>query len=273
MQRASTVELEPEVDAPARHMSAGGGAFLRGAIGLIALGLLWEIVGQARVFSPLFFVPLSSIAVRAWQMYSSGFIFIHLGYTIGNFALGFLIGVTTGIPLGLLLGWKRRVLQYVDPIISVAMATPIIVLVPLVIVMFGIFWESKVAISAWAVFFPVVVATIAGIQSVDHGLVKVARSFQATETKIILNIVLPGAVPSLMSGLRLGMTKGLIGALAAEFFGSQRGLGYLAFNYSTTFEPDRMFVVILTMAAVGVFITEMLKMMQSRFDAWRPERN
>jgi len=154
----------------------------------------------------------------------------------------------------------------------VALATPVIVLVPLVIVIFGIFWESKVAISVWATFFPVLVATIAGVQGVDAGLVKVARSFQAGNLKIIRDVVIPGSVPALVSGLRLGMTKGLIGALAAEFFGSQRGLGFLAFTYGQAFQPAQMFVAVLTMAVIGVALTELIKTVQRRFDVWRPER-
>ena len=248
-------------------------ALVRGAIGLLACALIWEIIGQSGLLSRLFFVPLSDVLVAGWDMYLSGFIFPHLGYTLGNFALGFMIGISLGVPAGLAIGWNRRLFQYFDPIISVGLATPVIVLVPLLIAIFGIFWQSKVAITVWAVFFPILVSTIAGIQSVDAGLVKVARSFQASDLKIIANIVLPGAVPSLVSGVRLGLTRGLVGALAAEFFGSQKGLGYLAFNFSASFQIAKMFVAILTMALIGVILSELIKVVQNHFDAWRPERD
>ncbi len=248
-------------------------AFLRGAAGLLACALIWEIIGQTGLLSRLFFVPLSEVLVAGWDMYASGFVFPHLAYTLGNFTLGFIIGISIGIPAGLAIGWNRKVFQYFDPIISVGLATPVIVLVPLLIAVFGIFWQSKVAITVWAVFFPILVSTIAGIQSVDTGLVKVARSFQASDLKIIANIVLPGAVPSLVSGVRLGLTRGLVGALAAEFFGSQKGLGYLAFNYSASFQTSKMFVAILSMALIGVVLSELIKVAQNYFDAWRPERD
>jgi ABC-type nitrate/sulfonate/bicarbonate transport system permease component len=256
---------------PVRRAGTWGRVW-RGAVGLIGFFLVWEVVGHSGLLNKLFFVPVSRILPAAWEMYASGFIFEHIGYTVGNFAVGFAIGVIMAVPFGLLLGWNRKLLEFFDPIISVALATPVIVLVPLVIVIFGIFWESKVAISVWSAFFPVLVATIAGVQGVDEGLVKVARSFQASNLKIIRDVVIPGAVPALVSGLRLGMTKGLIGALAAEFFGSQRGLGFLAFSYGTAFQPEKMFVAVLTMAVVGVALTEMIKSVQRRFDVWRPER-
>lgn len=256
-----------------RLRALAAGNMVPGLIGLALFAVLWEIVARAGLLNSMFFAPISNIAVAAWDMYSSGFILIHLGYTLANFMAGFVIGTIAGIPLGLLLGWYRGVLKYVDPIISVALATPVIVLVPLVIVMFGIFWESKVAITVWAVFFPVLVSMIAGVQGADAGLIKVARSFQANDLKIIRDVVLPGAVPSLVGGLRLALARGLIAALAAEFFGSQRGLGFLAFSYSTTFQPARMFVAILTMAAAGVLLTEMIKVVQRRFDSWRPEHD
>jgi len=251
----------------------GNIAFVRGASGLLACAVIWEIIGRSGLLSRLFFVPLSEVLIVGGDLYASGFIIPHLAYTFGNFALGFIIGITVGIPAGLAIGWNRRIFQYFDPIISVGLATPVIVLVPLLIAIFGIFWQSKVAITVWAVFFPILVSTIAGIQSVDAGLVKVARSFQASDIKIIANIVLPGAVPSLVSGVRLGLTRGLVGALAAEFFGSQKGLGYLAFNYSASFQTSKMFVAILTMALIGVILSELVKVSQNYFDAWRPERD
>ncbi len=263
---------EPDTGRTATRSGGTLGRVVRGITGLLGFFLLWEVVGRLGLLNKLFFVPISKIVPVGWEMYASGFMFEHIGYTVGNFLLGFTIGVLAAIPFGLLLGWNKRLLEFFDPIISVALATPVIVLVPLVIIIFGIFWESKVAISIWAAFFPVLVATIAGVQSVDASLVKVARSFQASNLKIIRDIVLPGAVPALVSGLRLGMTKGLVAALAAEFFGSQRGLGFLAFSYGTAFQPDRMFVAVLTMAVIGVTLTELIKVLQRRFDVWRPEK-
>ena len=269
---ALPTETQPGSSATKRKNPAWG-AFLRGAAGLFTLAAIWEAVGRWGHMSKLFFVPISTVLVTGWDMYASGFILPHLGYTLGNFALGFVIGMALGVPAGLVIGWNRKIFQFFDPIISVGLATPIIVLVPLLIAAFGIFWQSKVAVTVWAVFFPILVSTIAGIQGVDTGLVKLARSFQATDFKIICNIVLPGAVPSLVSGVRLGMTRGLVGALAAEFFGSQRGLGYLAFNYASSFQTAKMFVAILTMAALGVLLSELIKVAQNYFDAWRPERD
>jgi len=243
----------------------------RGAIGMAAAAVLWEIVARAGLLNALFFPSLVNVAAEGWAMYASGEILPHLGYTFANFTAGFVLGTAAGIPLGLLLGWHRRALDYVDPLISVALATPVIVLVPLVLVVFGIFWPSKVAITTWAVFFPVLISMIAGVQATDANLVKVARSFQATDFKIIRDVVLPGAVPNLVSGVRLGLARGLIGVLAAEFFGAPRGLGFLAFNYGTTFQPARMFVAIFTMAAVGVALTALMQVVQNRCDAWRVE--
>lgn len=239
----------------------------RGVVGLTVLAVMWEIAG--RMSSGLFFAPFSEVVVAAARMYTSGFIFPHLLYTLGNFTLGLVLGIAAAVPLGLVLGWKRRWLEYADPIISIMLATPVIVLVPLVIAVFGIFWESKVAITFWSVFAPVLVSMIAGVQSVDNNLVRVARSFRASDYKIIRSVVLPGSVPTLVSGLRLGMARGLIGVLAAEFFGAPRGLGYLAFSYGSTFQPAPMLVAILTMAVLGILLTAAMHHLQNKADAWR----
>lgn len=277
--KQATLDAFPDdgatIDNPPRHKmrlkALWSGNFVPGLIGILVWAACWEAVARLGLISSLFFAPISEIVVVGWDMFSSGFIWPHLAYTLSNFVLGFAIGTALGVPLGLFLGWYRGTLKYVDPVLSLALATPVIVIVPVVIVIFGIFWQSKVAITVWSVFFAVVVSTIAGVQSVDASLVKVARSFQASDFKIIRDIVLPGSIPSLVGGLRLGMTRGLVGELAAEFFGSQRGLGYLAFNYSMSFQPAQMFVAVLTMAALGVALTELFKVLQKRFDSWRPD--
>ncbi|MEQ9811514.1 MAG: ABC transporter permease subunit [Azospirillaceae bacterium] len=245
--------------------------FGRGAAGLLLLCVIWELVARFDLVSALFFPRMTEILAEAWRMYASGDILPHLAYTLVNFTAGFLLALLVGLPLGLFLGWKPKALQYVDPIVSICLATPVIVLVPLVLVIFGIFWQSKVAITTWAVFFPVLISMIAGVQTTDSNLVKVARSFRASDMKIIRDIVLPGALPTLVGGIRLGLARGLIGVLAAEFFGSPRGLGYLAFNYSTTFQPSKMFVAILTMAVIGVMLTVGMQMVQRHYDAWRTD--
>ena len=240
-----------------------------GLLGLLLFAGLWEVAARLKLVHELFLPPMTSIASAAWELYSTGFIWPHIGYTFGNFFLGLAIGIAFGIPLGLVMGWRRRMLYLLDPIISIGLATPVIALVPLVIAAFGIFWESKVAITAWAVFFPVLVGMLAGVQGADAGLIKVGRSFQAGDTKIMRDIVLPGAIPSLVGGLRLGVARGLVGELAAEFFGAPKGLGAITFQFSAVFQPAKMFVAILTMAALGVALTELMKVAQDRADAWR----
>lgn len=243
-----------------------------GMLGLLAFALVWEVAARLELVHKLFLPPMTSILAAGWELYASGFIWPHIGYTLGNFTVGFVLGVVLGIPVGLAMGWRRRILYFLDPVVSIGLATPVIALVPLVIAVFGIFWQSKVAITTIAVFFPVLVGMLAGVQGADAGLIKVARSFQASDLKIMRDIILPGSVPSLVGGLRLGLARGLVGELAAEFFGAPQGLGAITFQFSAVFQADKMFVAILTMALIGVAITEVMKVMQDRADAWRPEQ-
>jgi len=149
-------------------------------------------------------------------------------------------------------------------------ATPRVAFIPLVIVLLGLGVEAKVFIVFLGALMPILINTYAGVLAADGELVEMARSTGAGEVRIFTRIVLPGAVPFVVAGLRLGATIGLINTVVAELYTAVGGLGGLLAVYGNTFRMAEYFVVVLTLALIGALVTEALRRFEARVSRWRP---
>jgi NitT/TauT family transport system permease protein len=170
------------------------------------------------------------------------------------------------------MGWYSRVNAILEPFVSALYATPRIALLPLVVIWFGIGIASKVAIVFLGAIFPILVNTITGVRTIEADFIKVARSFGATDRQMFATVVLPSAVPMLLTGLRLGLGHALVGIVVGEMYGATQGLGYLIAVAGARFQTDRVMVGIILIAGLGVALTELLRAIERRFERWRPTR-
>ncbi|MFC1816407.1 ABC transporter permease, partial [Thermodesulfobacteriota bacterium] len=165
-------------------------------------------------------------------------------------------------------------LQYVetrigDPFITLLYATPRISLIPLIIIWLGIGLWSKVAVVFLGAIFPIIINTTGGFRTLDESLLKAARSFGADNWIIFRTIGLPGSVPFIISGLRLGLGRGLVGIVVAEMFASQAGIGYLIMLAGSSFQTDTVFVGVGIIAGSALLLDSALRMLERRFESWR----
>jgi NitT/TauT family transport system permease protein len=243
---------------------------LLGAGTMIAALLLWEAVVHFGLVNPLFTSSPSRIIATGYQMFADGSIFPHLAVSGLELFVGYGLAIIVGVPLGILMGWYRKVDSAFDPIISALYATPRIALLPLIMIWFGIGLGSKFAIIFLSAVFPILINTISGVQTVDRDYVKVARSFGANDRQLFLTVALPAAVPFLLTGLRLGLGHALIGIVVGEMYAAQAGVGYMISMAGATFQTDRVMFGIILIAAAGVILTSIIRMIERRFDRWRP---
>jgi NitT/TauT family transport system permease protein len=188
--------------------------------------------------------------VRAW---AQGTLEPHALTTLTEIALGLLAGGLTGLALGILLARSRLAERLLSPYIVAAQATPILALAPLIALWFGSGLASKVLICALIVFFPIAVATMVGIRSVDAKLLELARSLRATRWQVLTRLQIPGALPQILGGLRIGVTLAVVGAIVGEWAGGDRGLGVLInLARGSLFDIPLMFATLLTIALIGV---------------------
>jgi NitT/TauT family transport system permease protein len=245
-----------------------GGA-LSGIISLTIGFAIWEFVAQFIVRDKLFLVAPSAIVVRFAELWKTGDIQNHMLVSGLEFVLGFLAAAVVGIAFGLLMGTSARSRAALSPWVSAIYATPLVALSPLLILWFGLGLMSKVVVVFAVAVFPILVNTQTGIESVDEGLLETARAFGAKQRQLFTKVLLPGAVPFIVAGLRLGIGRGLVGVVVGELFGARAGVGYLITVSSQIFDMGALFAAALILAIVGVISTEAIRYIERKVAPWR----
>jgi len=234
--------------------------------------IIWQALWSAHKLSPLFMSGPSAIAARFWDDLLHGHLLQDFAYSGKNFVIGFVLAAVSGVVLGVLIGWYKRLEMITAPFTSALYATPRVAMVPLIIIWFGIGMWSKVFIVFISAFFPILINTIGGIQAVDRDLLKCARSFCATDRQIFTTVAIPGAVPFILTGIRQGVALGLIGVVVGEMFGGSQGIGFMVAYGGQTFATDTLFVGVLIIAFAGIVMSAAAEQLEKRFSRWRPER-
>jgi NitT/TauT family transport system permease protein len=266
---------EAEGNLPARKGSLWRRSenFLLGTGAVILFLAFWEVSVLAGWANPLFTSSPSRIFAAGFEMFADGSIFPDLAVSGEEFALGYGLAVIVGVPFGILMGWYSRLNAVLDPFVNALYATPRIALMPLIIIWFGVDLSAKIAIIFLSTVFPILVNTMTGVRTMERDFVKVARSFGASDGQLFLTVALPSSVPNLLTGLRLGLGHALIGIVVGEMYGASAGIGFMMQSAGATFQTDKVMVGIIIIAAAGMAMTQILKMIEKRFDAWRPDHH
>src|SRR5258706_3873140 len=247
-------------------------ALIIGTAAVVIFFAVWQAVGSARIVSRLFLPAPTDVIDAFTELVKDGELAQDLGYSGAEFGIGYVLAAVVAIPLGLLLGWYPRFRYALDPFVTFLYATPRIVLLPLFIIWFGIGMESKVAVIFLGAFFAILINTTAGVRNLDAHLIKVARSLGAGDLVIFKTIALPGSVPFILTGLRLGIGHALIGVVVGELVAAQHGVGRMMAIVRATLQSSKEVVGLFFIAAAGMLLTYALQRLERHFDAWRPQR-
>ncbi len=243
-----------------------------GGTAVIAFLVAWQAVASARIVSQLFLPGPADVIEAYRELLAEGKIWNDIAVSGQEFGLGYGLAILVAVPLGLLIGWYRRLRYALDPFITFFYATPRIVLLPLLIIWFGIGVESKVAVVFLGAFFAMVINTTAGVRNLDAHLIRVAHSFGASDLQIFRTIALPGSVPFILTGLRLGIGHALVGVVVGELVAARAGVGQLMAIAGATFQSSKVFAGLIIIAATGMLLTYILQRLEQHFEAWRPQR-
>ncbi len=243
-----------------------------GAAAVLVFLALWETVTRVGWVDPRFSSSPTRIVAAYRDVYEAGFFLSDIALSGQVFLTGFGLAVATGVPLGFLMGWYRPVQALLNPFVSFFNATPRIALLPLFLIWFGIGMGSKVAVVYMAALFPILINSAAAIKSLDPSVVRAARSFGASDPQLFLTVALPGSVPFVLTGLRLGLAQALTATVVAEFFAATAGIGYLIAVSGNTFRTDNVFVGVTVVAITGVLLSMLLLRIERHFESWRPSR-
>ena len=234
----------------------------------IVLGLAaWELA--AFNTSRLVMATLQSIWDAFTSGVSSGTLGTDVAATLKAFAIGLVIASVGGVLIGLLMATNQVIFDLLDPWVSALRSTPLITVAPLFIVEFGITTTAKVAVVILVAVFPVIINTADGIRTADRALIEAAYAFGASKIQVFRSVLIPSAMPFIVSGLRLAISLGLVGEVVAEFFGAQAGLGFMVFQASQTFDTGTVFLGVFILAAIGVILTKAMYWLEHRIAPWR----
>lgn len=237
-------------------------------VGFLALlAVLWQLA-SVRVSRNLVPSPLETWAAFQ-RLAQQGRLWDAIGDSLMVYLTGFLIAALCAIPVGLLMGAFRTLGKTLDIYVYALSATPRVAFIPLIIVFLGLGLEAKIFIVFLGALMPILINTYAGVLATDPELLEMARSVGAPRRRIFRRIMLPSSVPYIVVGLRIGATIGLINTVVAELYTAVRGLGGLLALYGNTFRMSEYFVIVLTLALIGVIVTEILRHVETRLNRWR----
>jgi ABC-type nitrate/sulfonate/bicarbonate transport system permease component len=239
------------------------------AIRIVSLAVvltLWQFVGAG--IDPVLFTTPTKVFSAAVTMIGSGELWTYLWPSLVVLGIGLTLAAVIGIVTGLLLArfWVLDVALGVY--ITFLYSTPSVALVPLIVLWAGFETTAKVVILFLFAFFPMAINTYQGVKNVDTKLVEVGRAFRCSETQLWTNIVLPGALPFIVTGLRLAVGRGLIGMVLADLYTAISGIGYLIVRTASTYQVDKMFVPIVTLGVLGVTLTALLRLLEIKVAPW-----
>jgi NitT/TauT family transport system permease protein len=250
---ATTTQPAAGADPRRRRFESRIVAVLTVVVSLAAFLVLWQLVVFVSGFKSFILPGPYTVAERFVRAWADGTMWPHVQQTLVEVLLGFLIGATIAVAVGVLLARSRLAERLLSPYLVAAQATPILALAPLIVLWFGSGLTSKLVITTLIVFFPVAIATMVGIRGVDRGLLEMARSFRATDWQVVRDVEIPAALPSILGGMRVGITLAVIGAIVGEWSAPDKGLGVLInIARGSLFDIPLMFSALITLALLGV---------------------
>ena len=237
-----------------------------------AIGVLfaaWEAVPRLNLVDPTFLPPLSRVLRAWWGLAGSGQLAQHVQASLVRSLSGFGLAVAVAVPLGLLIGWYRPLAAVLSPVLELFRNTAALALLPVFVLILGLGETSKIAIIVYGCLWPILLNTVSGVRTVDPLLVKWARSLGLSPVRLFRQVVLPAAVPTIFTGIRLAGAYSILILIAAELVGAKAGLGYLITYAQFNFDVPDMYAGILTVSAIGLVVNQLLVAAERRFSTWR----
>jgi ABC-type nitrate/sulfonate/bicarbonate transport system permease component len=244
--------------------------FFLGLTSVIFLIAGWELLFTYVFPLDPFFLTKPSLIAEAFREQLRGPKLWHdLAISSRAFLWGFSFAVIIGIPLGLIMGWRRRVEYALDPFLTALYASPLVALAPMLIIVFGVGVLGKATLVFLLSVFPFVFNAFAGVKSTDPLLISVIRSFGGGEKDLYLKVILPSTMPYIIAGARLAIGRGLVGIIVGEFYAASEGIGFAISQAGDTYRLPDMFVGIIILSVIAVALTELMRRLELTVAPWR----
>jgi sulfonate transport system permease protein len=258
------------VGGTARQPLGEGRLFLISWAVPLAVLLVWEAMSRAGYVSAQVLPAPSAVAATAWEMTRDGGLFIDLGVSLARATVGFVIGGLVGFALGIAVGFSRLAEALLDRSIQMIRAIPFLALLPLVIIWFGVDEAGKIFLVALGVMFPIYINTVLGIRQVDPKLLELGRVMGLSNLELVRRIILPGAMPSILTGVRYALAVAWLALVIAETIAATRGIGFVAMDAREFLQTNVIILTILIYAGIGVGADALARLLERRLLSWHP---
>ena len=236
---------------------------------ILVLILLWQIYGQFFANHALLAPPSDVAVALVTKIFGDPKVVSALGYGVAEIVIAYVMAVVGGMAIGIAVGFTDFGRKSFLPVIMLLYFVPQVVLLPLLMLVFGIGPAAKIAFGFSHGIFPVIFNTVVGMRQVPELFVRSAKSTGASRAQIVRHVIFPNMVPQVFAGLRLSMTVTLLGVLLAELFVSTGGIGYYAQTFGQTYDPAPLFALITTLACLAIGMNELVRIIERRFTRWK----
>lgn len=243
-----------------------------GAAGFIAVLVAWEVASRLGALNPLFFSRPTDIVIAGVEEVQLPRFWDDVRVSVTEFVAGLVAAIVLGVPIGLVAGWYPRLLYFADPWLNFLNATPRVALLPIIVIWLGLGIASKIAVVFLGAFFSILIPTIQGVRTVDRRFIDVAKGFRASRRRMFTSVVLPATVPFIVTGLRIGVARALIGVVVGELYAATAGLGVMINKASQVLQADRMLFGVLIFTIAGIVGVAAVQRVEVRYQKWRPQR-
>ncbi|MGC5014943.1 ABC transporter permease [Streptosporangium sp. DT93] len=245
------------------------GLLLRRTSAITLLAGIWEVLPRAGLVDPVFVPPLSQVLVAWYDLLVSGQLVEHFQASLIRSVSGFVLAILVAVPVGLAIGRYRPVADFLSPVLELFRNTSAVALLPVFILVLGLGEPSKIVFVFYACSWPILLNTVSGVRTVEPLLIKSARSMGLGSLRLFQKVILPAAVPTIFTGIRLAGATSILVLLFAEMVGAKAGLGYLVQDAQFSFRIPDMYAGIITISALGLLFNLLLLAVERRFSTWR----
>lgn len=252
-----------------RRVTVAAWRVVKPAVAIVAFLAIWEIAPRVGLVDRVFLPPFAEVTDAFAALVTNGQLWEHVSASLARALSGFVVAVAVAVPVGVAIAWYRPVADFLNPILELFRNTAALALLPVFILILGIGETSKVALVIYASAFPILLNTISGVRTVDPLLIKSARSLGLPPFRLFQKVVLPAAVPTIFTGLRMAAASSILVLIAAEMVGAKAGLGYLITASQLNFQIPNMYAGIVAIALVGLAFNGVLVFVENRLSRWR----
>jgi NitT/TauT family transport system permease protein len=244
---------------------------LRRWAAIVVFLALWELAPRVGLINAAYVPPFSEVALRLARGLISGELVRHLLASLSRSLAGFALALGVGLPLGFALGWFPKFERFIDPLVQLVRPVPPIALLPLFMMLLGVGELSKVVIIFYGAQWAIQLNTVSGVKNVDPLLIKLARSLRLSRLDLFRKIILPAALPTIFTGLRLSATRCILIIVMAEMMGGKAGIGYVLRSSEYSYDLVTMYAAIMLLSLLGLSTNYLLVTLETHFTGWKPE--